>query len=69
MSTINYPSVDLTDFNYNYLNKLLENISKEPKSLFLLLDFNVNFLNYNEYNQADEYLGPLAPNFTTNQKN
>ena len=35
-------SMDLTDFNCNYLNKLLENISKEQKSIFLLGDFNVN---------------------------
>ena len=37
-----HPSMDLTDFNYNYLNKLLENISKEQKSIFQLGDFNVN---------------------------
>ena len=30
------PSMDLTDFNYNYLNKLLENISKKQKSIFQL---------------------------------
>ena len=45
-----HPSMDLTDFNCNYLNKLLENISKEQKSIFLLGDFNVNLLNYNEHN-------------------
>ena len=33
--------MDLTDFNSNYLNKLLENIFKEQKSIFLLGDFNV----------------------------
>ena len=37
-----YPSMDLADFNCNYLNKLLENISKEQRSIFLLGDFNVN---------------------------
>ena len=42
-----HPSMDLTDFNCNYLNKLLENISKEQKSIFLLGDFNINLLNYN----------------------
>ena len=26
-----HPSIDLTDFNCNYLNKLLENIFKEQK--------------------------------------
>ena len=39
--------MDLTDFNCSYLNKLLENISKEQKSYFLLGDFKVNLLNYN----------------------
>ena len=55
-----HPSMDLTDFNCNYLNKLLENISKEQKSIFLLGDFNVNLLNYNEYNQTNEFLDSLA---------
>ena len=30
-----HPSIDLTDFNFNYLNKLLENIYKEQKLIFL----------------------------------
>ena len=34
-----HPSMYLTDFNCNYLNKLLENISKEQKFIFLLGDF------------------------------
>ena len=54
--------MDLTDFNCNYLNKLFENISKEQKSFFLFGDFNVNLLNYNEYNQANEFLDSLASN-------
>ena len=54
--------MDLTNFNCNYLNKLLENISKEQKSFFLLGVFNVNFLNYNEHNQTNEFLGSLASN-------
>ena len=39
--------MDLVGFNCNYLNKLLENASKEQKSIFLLGEFNVNLLNYN----------------------
>ena len=50
------PSMDLTDFSCNYFNNLLENISKEQKSVFLLGDFNVNMLNYNEPNQTIEFL-------------
>ena len=42
--------MDLADFTSNYLNKLLENMSKEQKSVFLLGDFNANLLNYNEHN-------------------
>ena len=45
--------MDLTDFKYNYLNTLLENISEEQKSIFLLGDFNVNLWNYNENNQKN----------------
>ena len=54
--------MDLTDFNCNYLNKLSENISKEQKSVFLLGDFNVNLLNYNENNQTNEFLDSFASN-------
>ena len=65
----------LTDFNCNYLNKLLENISEEKKSIFLLGDFSVNLLNYNDVNQTNEFLDFLASNsliafnLTTNQNN
>ena len=55
-----HPSIDLTGFNCDYLNKLLENISKEQKSIFLLGDFNVNLLNCNEHNQTNEFLDSLA---------
>ena len=54
--------MDLNDFNCNYLNQLSENISKEKKSIFLLGDFNVNLLNYNEHNQTNEFLDSLASN-------
>ena len=47
--------MDLTYFNCNYLNKLLEKISKEQKSIFLRRDFNVNLLNYTEHNQTNAF--------------
>ena len=52
--------MDVADFNCNYLNKLLKNIAREPKSIFLLGDFNVNLLNYNEHNQTNKVLDSLA---------
>ena len=58
-SHIQTSSMDLTDFNSNCLNKLLENISKEQKSIFLLGDFNVNLLNYNEHNPTNEFSDSL----------
>ena len=54
--------MDLADFNCNYLNKLLDNIPKEQKSIFLLGDLNVNLLNCNEHNQTNEILDSLASN-------
>ena len=54
--------MDLTDFNCNYLHKLLENISKEQKSIFLTGDFNVNLLNYDEHNQTNKFLNSLVSN-------
>ena len=54
-------SMDLADFNCNYLHKLLKNTSKEQKSIFLLEDFNVNLLNYNEH-ETNEFLDYLASN-------
>ena len=45
--------MELTDFNSNYLNKPLENTSKEEKSLFLLGEVNINLLNYNEHNPTN----------------
>ena len=53
-------SMDLADFNCNYLKKLLENTSKEQKSIFLLGDFNGNLLNYNEHDETNEFLDSLA---------
>ena len=52
--------MDFTDFNCNY--KLLENISKEQKSILLIGDFSVNLLNYNEHNQTNEFLDSHTSN-------
>ena len=54
--------MNLPEFNWNYLNQLLENVSKEQQSIFLLGDFNVNLLNYNEHNQTNKFLDSLVSN-------
>ena len=43
-SIYRYPSMDHDDFNKIFLNKLLEKVYKEQKSVYLLGDFNVNLL-------------------------
>ena len=48
--------MNLNVFNSNYLNNLLEKISKEQKSVFLLGDFNINLMNYNVHNPTNEFL-------------
>ena len=57
-----HPSMDLTDFNCNYLSKPLEKIFNDQISTSLLRDFNLNLLNYNEHNQTNGFLDPLASN-------
>ena len=54
--------MDLNDFNTSYLNNFLDKVSKEQKSVFLLVDFNVNLLNYNDHNLTNEFLDSLASN-------
>ena len=54
--------MDFIDYYCNYLNKLLDKISKEQKSIFLLEDFDFNLLNYIEHNQKNEFLDSFASN-------
>ena len=57
-----HPSMDLNDFNTNYPSNLLDNVSKEQKSVLLLGNFNVNLLNYNNLKPTNEFLDSLASN-------
>ena len=52
--------MNLDEFNDNYLNTLLDKISKENKSVFLLGDFNVDLLKYNKHPPANELLDSLS---------
>ena len=51
--------MDLDEFNDNYLNTLLDKISKENKSVFLLGDFNVDLLKYDKHAPTNEFLDSL----------
>ena len=54
--------MDIADFSI-YLNGLLDKISKEEKNIFLLGDFNINLLNYNQYRPINDFLDSLACSF------
>ena len=54
--------MDVSDFNKNYLNTLLDKFSIENKQVFLLGDFNVNLLNYNDHQPTNEFLDSFASN-------
>ena len=53
--------MDVLDFNY-FINQLLDKISKEKKQIYVLGDFNINLLNYNEHQPANDFLDSLASN-------
>ena len=55
-------NMDVSDFNKNYLNTLLDKLSKENKQASLLDDFTINLLNYNDHQSANEFLDSLASN-------
>ena len=47
--------MDALDFKNNYLSHNFEIISKKQKLIFLVGDFNINLLNYNEYQPTNNF--------------
>ena len=58
-----HPTMDVLDFKNNYLGQIFESVSKERKQVFLLGDFNINLLNYNDHQPTNDFLDSLASNF------
>ena len=56
-----HPKIDMTEFN-SILNNLLKKINQEKKTVFLLGNFNVDLMHYNEYKPTNEFLDLLASN-------
>ena len=56
-----HPKMDVTEFN-NILNNLLKKINQEQKTVFLLGDFNIDLMHYNEHKPTNEFLDSLASN-------
>ena len=56
-----HPKMDVTEFD-NILNNLLKKINQEQKTVFLLGDFNIDLMHYNEHKPTNEFLDSLASN-------
>lgn len=52
--------MDVTEFNKNYLNILLDKISKEKTNVFLLGYFDIHLRKYNVHKPTNNFLDILA---------
>ena len=52
--------MNLNEFNDNYLNILLQNVSKEKKNVFLIGDFNVDLLKHDKHARTNEFIDSLS---------
>ena len=59
-SICRHPHMDLNEFNDYCINNLLNKLSKENKTVFLLGDFNIDLLNYSQHSLTNEFLGSLS---------
>ena len=55
--------MDVLDFNNNNLSQIFEIVFKEQKHVFLLGDFNINLLNYNDHQPANNFLDSFVSNY------
>ena len=58
-----YPNININEFNDNYLNELLEKLSKENDIVFLLGDFNIYLLNYDIHPPTNTFLDSLSSHY------
>ena len=54
------PIMDLNEFNCYCLNLLLEKLAKVQKTVFLLGDFNVDLMEYEQHKANNEFLDSLS---------
>ena len=51
-----HPNMDVLDFKNNCLNQIFDIVSKERKQVFLLGDFNINLVSYNDHQPTNDVL-------------
>ena len=52
--------MNLDEFNDNYLNIILQEISKGKRNVFLLGDFNVDLIKYDKQTGTNEFIDSLS---------
>ena len=57
-----HPKMDLFECIHYYLNPLSDKLAKEQKTVFLLGDFNVDLLKYEQHKATNEFLDSLSSN-------
>lgn len=55
-----HPNIEVLDFENNNFGQIFEITSKERKQVFLIGDFDINILNYNDYQTKNVFLDSLA---------
>lgn len=55
--------MNINESNNYYLNELLDKLSIENEAIFLLSDFNFNFIKYNIHLPTNEFLDSLSPRY------
>ena len=58
-----HPSMNINEFNDDYLNELLDKLSKENETILLLGDFYINLLNYDIHPPTNEFLESLSSHY------
>ena len=71
-----HPCMEIDEFISDFLTPLLEKLSSENKSVFLMGDFNINLLQCNDNDHISEYFNMLTSNnilphinYNTNKNN
>ena len=60
--TYRHPNTDINKFN-NYIDNIMQKISKENKLLFIMGDFNVNLLNYESHNDTNDFINTMISHY------
>ena len=60
--TYRHPNTDINKFN-NYIDNIMQKISKENKLLFIMCDFNLNLLNYESHNDTNDFINTVISHY------